>query len=114
MEIAEKYEDNSLVLELSGDLMGGADSEKFRAVIDKAIRNENVFVVVDLAQVSWMNSSGLGMLISALTSLRSAGGDLVLASLSERLRRPIQITKLDSVFQEFETVSDAIASNAKM
>ncbi len=114
MEIVEKYEDNALVLELTGDLMGGADSEKFRAVIDKAIRNEHVYVVVNLSQVSWMNSSGLGMLISALTSLRSAGGDLVLSHLSERLRRPIQITKLDSVFLEFETVADAIASFNEM
>lgn len=107
MEIVEKYEGRVLVLKLTGELMGGPDAEKFRKVIDKAIENEHVYVVADMSEVTWMNSSGLGMLISALTSLRSSGGDLFLAQLSERLRRPIQITKLDSVIKEYATVQDA-------
>ena len=108
MEIVEKVMDNILILELSGELMGGADSEQFRNVIDQAIKDEHTRVVVDMKEVGWMNSSGLGMLISSLTSLRSRGGDLYLANLSERLRRPLQITKLDMVFQEFESVSGAV------
>jgi anti-sigma B factor antagonist len=108
MEIIEKYEDHVLVLKLTGELMGGSDADKFRKIIDKAIENEQVFVIADMSDVTWMNSSGLGMLISALTSLRSSGGDLFIAHLSERLRRPIQITKLDSVIKEFATVQDAV------
>ena len=110
MELNKNIINSVLVLELKGDLMGGNDSDSFRGIIDEAISNENVNVVVDLNQVSWMNSSGLGMLISALTSLRSSDGDLKLANVSERLKRPMKITKLDSVFEDFASVEDAIAS----
>jgi len=110
MKIVEKQMDNAHVLELSGELMGGTDFDTFRTVIDKAIENEQVNVVIDMTKVTWMNSSGLGMMISALTSLRSSGGDIRLANMSERLRRPMEITKLDSVFREFSSVEQAVKS----
>ena len=114
MELLEKYEGHVLVFKLSGELMGGPDTDKFRKMVDKAILNEHIFVVADMSDVTWMNSSGLGMLISALTSLRSSGGDLYLTHLSDRLRRPIQITKLDSVIKEFPTVQDAVKAIVKV
>jgi anti-sigma B factor antagonist len=110
MEIQEQIVDQVIVLSLKGELMGGNDADTFKTVVDRAIRNEHVDVVVDLQQVRWMNSSGLGILISALTSLRSSGGDLRLANLNDRLRRPLQITKLDTVFQEYETIDQAVNS----
>lgn len=110
MEITERMENNVLVLTLNGDLMGGPDTENFRKCVDNAIKDNHSEIVVDMGNVSWMNSSGLGMLISALTSLRSSNGDLKLANLSERVRRPLQITKLDSVFQQFDTVAKAVQS----
>ena len=110
MKIVDKQMDNAYVLDLSGELMGGTDFDTFRTVIDKAIENEQVNVVIDMTKVTWMNSSGLGMMISALTSLRSSGGDIRLANMSERLRRPMEITKLDSVFREFSSVEQAVKS----
>ncbi len=110
MEIVEKQVADVVVLEFSGELMGGSDLDIFRTVIDKIIEKEQVNVVIDMSHVTWMNSSGLGMLISALTSLRSNGGDIRLANMSERLRRPMEITKLDSVFQDFPSVEEAVKS----
>ena len=108
MELIEKHDDQALILKLSGEIMGGPEVDKFRKIIDKTIEKETVYVIADMSDVTWMNSSGLGMLISALTSLRSSGGDLYLTHLSDRLRRPIQITKLDTVIKEFPTVQDAL------
>jgi anti-sigma B factor antagonist len=110
MEIKARTEGTVRVLELVGDLMGGNELDQFRKSIDETIEEQLVNVVVDLAKVNWMNSSGLGMLISGLTSLRSSGGDLRLANMSERMKRPLQITKLDTVFQQFSSVNDAIKS----
>ncbi len=110
MQILTRMEGNVKVVKITGELMAGQDSEKLRKVVDESIKSENVNVVVDMEKVTWMNSSGLGMLISALTSLRSSGGDIRLANLSDRIRRPIQITKLDKVFQDFDTVADAVKS----
>jgi len=110
MEINEQYDRKVLILTLDGELMGGADADKFRRTIDHAIEEDRVQIVIDMAKVNWMNSSGLGMLISALSTVRSSNGDLKLANLSDRLRRPMEITKLDTVFQQFPSVSAAVKS----
>jgi anti-sigma B factor antagonist len=108
MGINQKEDGNVLIIELEGELMGGPESEEFRTIIDNAIKDEKNHVVVDMGNVKWMNSSGLGMLMSALTNLRGSGGDLKLANMTERVRRPIQITRLDSVFDEYDTVEEAV------
>jgi anti-sigma B factor antagonist len=66
--------------------------------------------VLDMEFIKWMNSAGLGKIMAGLTTLRGSGGELKLANLSERVRRPIEITKLDHVIQMYETVEAAIAS----
>lgn len=99
-----------LVIEVAGEIMGGADSESFRKIIYDAIEEDRVFIVADMTHATWMNSSGLGMLISGLTTLRSSGGDLRLANLSEKVRRPLEITKLESVFLTYNSVEDAVNS----
>jgi len=113
MAIRQREFGKALVVELEGELLGGPESDEFRSIIDDAIKNEKNRVVVDMTKVNWMNSSGLGMLMSALTSLRGSGGDLKLANLSERTRRPIEITRLDSVFDDYESVEDAVRTFAE-
>jgi len=110
MECKTRQVDDVLVVEIKGEIMGGTDSENFRKIIYHAIEEDQVFIVADLTEATWMNSSGLGMLISGLTTLRSSGGDLRLANLSEKVRRPLEITKLESVFLTYHSVEDAITS----
>ena len=110
MKIEEKKEEEVLLLILKGELMGGDDSGVFQDRIYQAIQEETVDVVVDMENIKWMNSAGLGKIMAALTTLRGSGGDLKLANLSERVRRPIEITKLDNVIQMYATVKEAVAS----
>jgi anti-anti-sigma factor len=110
MNIDQKNESGVLILTLHGDLMGGPDSESFHKVIEAAIEKEQVQTVADLGTVHWMNSSGLGMLIRGMISLRSSGGDLRLTGISDRLRRPMEIARLDTVFLQYNSVAEAIAS----
>jgi anti-sigma B factor antagonist len=110
MKCNTEQADDVLVIEIEGEIMGGADSESFRNIIYKSIEEDKVFIVADLKNTTWMNSSGLGMLISGLTTLRSSGGDLRLTNLSEKVRRPLEITKLESVFLIYNSVEEAINS----
>ncbi len=112
MEFEEKRIGEVLVVELRGKLMGGKESEPFREMLYRAISDGIVNVLVDLSQVTWMNSSGLGMLISGLTTMRSAGGDLRLVGLNEGTRRPLEITRLDAVFQVFTNQQEGLRSFA--
>ena len=110
MKCSTKQVDDVLVIEIQGEIMGGTDSEGFRKIIYDAIEDDKLFIVVDLKNATWMNSSGLGMLISGLTTLRSSGGDLRLANISDKVRRPLEITKLESVFLIYNFVEEAINS----
>ena len=102
--------DNVLIVDIDGELMGGTETEQFKNVIYNSIEEDIINIVVDLSKATWMNSSGLGMLITGLSTVRSSGGDLRLANLTERIKRPLQITKLDSVFAIYGSVEEAIAS----
>ena len=67
-------------------------------------------VVVDLSKTKFMNSSGLGMLISGMTTMRNAGGDLRLANVADRIQSLLVITKLITVFKHYDSVDDAVNS----
>ena len=112
-EILEDRQGDVLVLNLKGELMGGDEAKDFQDRIYRAIEEEDEKIVVRLDGVSWMNSSGLGMLMGALTTLRSSGGDLKLAHVPERVHRPIVVTKLDRVLAMYDTVADAVAGFAE-
>ncbi|MEX0778676.1 MAG: STAS domain-containing protein [Balneolales bacterium] len=101
---------NCTILTLKGNIMGGPETvslnEKLHEVIDEGKKN----VVVDLSRVKFMNSSGLGMLIGALTTMRNAGGDLRIANATDKIESLLIITKLITVFQHFRTLDEAVAS----
>jgi anti-sigma B factor antagonist len=108
MTIDTTTTDGVTVLALDGDALGGPDGsallERLRALGAPAR------AVVDLGAVKHMNSSGLGMLVGALTSARSGGGDLRLARASGRIETLLRTTRLLDVFQTFDRVDDAVAS----
>ncbi len=110
MTIAEKTAGAIAVLEFSGKIMGGPDAgllnDKLHELIDKGA----IKVVVDLGNVDWMNSSGLGILIQALTTMRNNQGDIKLANVSERIKSLLMITKLTRIFEIYDTVDNAAAS----
>ncbi|MFA5669675.1 MAG: STAS domain-containing protein [Balneolaceae bacterium] len=105
---SERY--NSVVIEFKGNVMGGPDAvslnEKLHEFIDAGKNN----VVVDLAKVKFMNSSGLGMLIGALTTMRKAGGDLRIANATDKIESLLIVTKLITVFKHFKSVDEAAES----
>lgn len=105
---SERY--NSIVIEFKGNVMGGPDAvslnEKLHELIDAGKTN----VVVDLGKVKFMNSSGLGMLIGALTTMRKAGGDLRIANATDKIQSLLIVTKLITVFKHFDSVDKAVES----
>jgi len=110
MKIEEKSIDDVLVLHLSGELMGGEETKPLQERIYKTIEDNQPNVVLNMKDLKWMNSSGLGIIMSCLTTLRGSDGDLRLAETSDRVRRPIEVTKLDQVIKLFDTVNEAVKS----
>jgi len=110
MKISQKTQDDVVLLELSGKIMGGPDATTLNDKLHDLIETGHTRVVADLSKVNWMNSSGLGILISALTTIRNAGGDLKLACVTERIQSLLMITKLLTVFETFDTTEEAVSS----
>jgi anti-sigma B factor antagonist len=109
MKMKEKKTDSVLILSLEGEIMGGEETKPLQDRIYAAIREGSPYVVLDMKQVGWINSSGLGALMACLTTLRGSGGDLRLVNVSDRVRRPIEITRLDKVLLMFASVDEAVA-----
>ncbi|MCK6602931.1 MAG: STAS domain-containing protein [Bacteroidetes bacterium] len=106
----ESQFDQVTVIHLNGDVLGGPDAAHLNDRLHQLVESGTRNVILDLAGVNFMNSSGLGMLIGGLTTMKNAGGTLKLASPGERIQSLLVVTKLSSVFTTFKTVDEAVAS----
>jgi anti-sigma B factor antagonist len=106
--VDERY--NAVVIKLKGNVMGGPDGSKLHDTLHELKDNGKKNVVADLGKVKFMNSSGLGMLISGMTTMRNAGGDLRLANVADRIQSLLIITKLITVFKHYDSVEEAVES----
>ena len=104
----EKY--GAVVIELKGNVMGGPEAQEFSDTLHKFIDGGKKNVIVDLAETKFMNSSGLGMLISGYTTMKNGGGSMKLANATEKIESLLVITKLISVFEHYTSVDDAVNS----
>ncbi len=110
MNLSQREVGDVVVLELSGKLMGGPDATLLTEKLHELIDAGKSKVVADLRKVNWMNSSGLGILIGGLTTMRQNGGDLKLANVTDRIQSLLMITKLLTVFDTYGSADEAIAS----
>lgn len=110
MQIKEKIENNIALLTLKGDFLGEPETTKVREKIHSLVGDEIKHVVLDLGGVNYVNSSGLGTLISVLTTMRNAGGDLRLARIGDKVQNLFVITQLIKVFDTYETIDQALSS----
>ncbi|MEX1138135.1 MAG: STAS domain-containing protein [Bacteroidota bacterium] len=110
MNIKEKMHGDVAVVALKGNLMGEPDTTDVREKIYGLLQDDVKKVVLDLGKVKWINSSGLGALIAAMTSVKNKGGDLRLANVTEKVESVFMITQLIKVFRTYETVDRAVAS----
>lgn len=113
MKLSAKETNGVVVIKLEGSVMGGPDAtelnNELRKLVDKKKRN----IVLDLSAVKNMNSSGLSMMIGAMTMLQNAGGKLKIAAASEKIQTLLSITKLASIFELYPTVKKACGSFGK-
>lgn len=105
LKISEAY--NAKVLSIKGKLMGGPDADLFHNALQDSINEGIKNVVVDMSDVKFVNSSGLGILVRGFTTLKNSGGELKLAAISDKVQGVLSITKLTSVFDIKPTVEEA-------
>ena len=110
MKIKERKRDGVSILEMSGKLMGGPDAETFDETIKTLIHEGCHNVIVSMERVKWVNSTGLGILISGYTTLKKSGGELKLLKVSDRIENIFIVSKLFTVFESFQDEDEAVRS----
>jgi anti-sigma B factor antagonist len=99
-----------MVLEVSGKIMGGPSHDKFKEEIKEIIESGHTNIVLDFNGVPWINSTGLGILISGYHAVKAAGGALKICNVKERVLSIFYISQLEKIFEVHETRDAAVAS----
>ena len=98
------------VVDLSGRITLGEGSALLRKTVRGLLGEQRKRIVLNLADVDYIDSSGIGELVSGFTAVKNQGGDLKLLQLTKRVRDLLQITKLYTVFEVFSDEGTAIRS----
>jgi anti-sigma B factor antagonist len=119
LDIVQKELHGIIILELAGRLVLGQENMDFRAKIKEVLDNSDWFkgkwgwetrIVLDLGNVGFLDSAGLGALIAARVSATNRGAGMKLANLTKKIRGQLQITKLVTVFEVYDSVEAAVNS----
>lgn len=110
MNIKQNAQGEVVVLALSGKIMGGPDHERFLGEVKSLVADGHVDVLIDMSKVSWVNSTGLGILVSGYHTLKKNGGRLKICSVSDRIDNILNVTQLKLVFETYATCEEALAS----
>ena len=109
MQIAERSVGNVKVLDLSGQItLAKGDDQLLKDKVNSLVHQGNKRILVNLANVTHMDSAGLGELVGAYTTVTKSGGSLKLVNLTKRLHDLLSITKLLTVFDTFDSEPEAL------
>ncbi|MBI1940973.1 MAG: STAS domain-containing protein [Acidobacteria bacterium] len=105
--ILEKLIDGVIVLDLRGRLTLGDGTEALRVRIRQLIQSGYTQIILNFEGVSYIDSVGLSTLVSTYTTTRREGGDMKLLHLTKRVHDLLQITRLSTVFEIYNSLEDA-------
>ena len=110
MEINKIQQGDVAVISISGNIKGCPEAEVIHKSIKEFLERDTTKLVVDLTEVHWVGSVGIGAIIGGLTTVRHTGGDLRLVGINNKIKNLLTITKLDGLFKVFPNVDEAVSS----
>lgn len=99
MNFGQEIKGNSLILRISGDLIGEDNGTQLISAVNDAVSHQVRACIIDISELRYINSSGIGVLITILTKFRNKGGEVYLMNPSESVNKLLVITKLNAIFQ---------------
>jgi len=110
LNINERQAGDVTVLDMSGKITIGEGSVSLRAAIRRLLEEGKKRILLNLAGISYVDSSGIGELVSSYTAINKEGGQLKLLNLTQKLQDLLTITKLLTVFDVYESEAEALNS----
>ena len=113
MKVSARQVDGITILDLSGRITLGEGSVTLRDATLDVLAKGTKHILLNLGEITYIDSSGIGELVSAFTTVKNAGGELKLLNLTKKVHDLLQITKLYTVFDVKDDEASAVASFAK-
>ena len=110
LTINERNAGNVTILDLSGKITIGEGSVQLRDAVRRLLEQGHKNLLIDLGQVDYVDSSGIGELVSCYTTTKNQGGHLKLLNLTKKIKDLLSITKLLTVFETFDDEQEALNS----
>jgi anti-sigma B factor antagonist len=110
MKIETRTVGDITILDCSGKITLGEGTMAVRNTVRDILKNNGKKIILNLADVNYIDSSGIGELVSTYTTVTNSGGQFILLSLTKKIQELLQITKLLTVFQVFDSEQAAVAS----
>ena len=110
MKVTTRQVDGVTILDMSGRITLGEGSVSLRDTIRDLVAKGSKKILLNLGEITYIDSSGVGELVSAFTSVRNAGGELKLLNLTKKVHDLLQITKLYTVFDIHDDEAHAVSS----
>lgn len=110
LEVQEKPIADVIVLKLKGKITIGAGDVTLRNTIESLLTQDRKKIVLNMARVSYIDSSGTGELVSCYTKVRKSGGQLKLLNISQKIQDILQIAQLFSIFDVYTDEAEAVGS----
>jgi len=106
---AKQLESGVAVITISGRLALGGETERLDAAVKGLLEKNVKKFVLDITTLDYADSSGIGMLVSCLTNVKKAGGELKLVGANPRIKRILSMTGVDSILSIYDTLAQATA-----
>jgi anti-anti-sigma factor len=110
LDISVRKQSDVPVIKLRGSLKLGQSVDEFKALLDELIQSNDTSIVLNLAEVPIIDSSGIGVLVRSLTSAKAGGGSIKLVQPSKMVVQTLKMVGMWSLFDIFETDEDAVES----
>ncbi|MBL3656026.1 MULTISPECIES: STAS domain-containing protein [Fulvivirga] len=107
MNVSHELKDQVFILKLEGDLIGEDNGIGIMEIINDHIQNGVRLCMIDISELRYINSSGIGVLITILTKFRNKGGEVCLLKPSESVKKLLIITKLNAIFSIVDSQEEA-------
>lgn len=98
------------IVDLNGKIILGDECNVLREQVKTLLAANRKKIVLNLGEVSFIDSAGVGTLVAAFTSAKAQGGELKMANLTKRFKETLQITRLLTVFEVYDSEAEAVAS----
>ena len=110
MKIEKRKKGNVTIIDLKGKILFGDGIDELRQSINAAIKDSEKQLVLNFADVPYLDSTGLGEVVRSYTTLKKEGGTVKIANLTNKVKDLMMVTKLITVFETFENENEAVKS----